>query len=56
MRRKRQCPFSSSQLGSILAIIILPSFTLAPTAHQMSIQQCEVQDGKTDDIRDYSSK
>jgi len=44
-----------SQVGSILAIIILPSFTRAPTAHQMSIQQCEVQDGKLSDIRDYSS-
>jgi len=44
----------ASQLGSILAILILPYFTRAPTAHQMSIQKCEIQDGKLGDIRDYS--
>jgi hypothetical protein len=44
-----------SQLGSILSIAILPSFTRAPSAHQMSIQQCEVLDEKLNDIRDYSS-
>ncbi|CAF1260024.1 unnamed protein product [Adineta steineri] len=44
----------ASQLGSILAIVILPYFTMAPSAHQMSIQKCEVQDGKLNDIRDYS--
>ncbi len=47
--------FFYSQLGSILSIVILPNFTRAPTAHQMSIQKCEVQDGKLSDIRDYSS-
>ncbi|CAF3833694.1 unnamed protein product [Rotaria magnacalcarata] len=44
----------ASQLGSIIAIIILPNFTSAPSAHQMEIQQCEVQGAKTNDIRDYS--
>ncbi len=45
----------NSQLGSILAIVILPNFTRSPTAHQMNIQKCEIQDGKLNDIRDYSS-
>ncbi|CAF0829360.1 unnamed protein product [Rotaria sordida] len=44
----------ASQLGSIIAIIILPSFTRSPSAHQMSIQQCEAEDMKLNDIRDYS--
>lgn len=46
--------FFSSQLGSILSISVLPYFTQDPTAHQRSIQKCEVKDGKIDDIRDYS--
>jgi len=44
----------ASQLGSILAIVILPHFTRSPSAHQMNIQQCEVLDEKLNDIRDYS--
>ena len=48
--------FLYSQLGSILSIAILPNFTRSPSAHQMSIQKCEVLDGKLDGIRDYSSK
>ncbi|CAF4873324.1 unnamed protein product [Rotaria sp. Silwood1] len=36
----------ASQLGSIIAIIILPNFSRTPSAHQMSIQQCEAQDIK----------
>ncbi len=60
VREKEFCRYffnfiSHSQLGSILSIVILPSFTRSPTAHQMSIQKCEVLDGKVNDIRDYSS-
>jgi len=44
----------ASQLGSILSIVILPSFTRSLSAHQMEIQKCEIQDGKLGDIRDYS--
>ncbi|CAF0888179.1 unnamed protein product [Adineta ricciae] len=44
----------ASQVGSILAIIILPHFTMSPSPHQMSIQKCDIQDGQLDDIRDYS--
>jgi len=47
--------FFYSQFGSILAIVILPSLTLSPTAHQMEIQKCEIQEGVLNDIRDYSS-
>jgi hypothetical protein len=42
-------------LGSIVAIVILPSLTRSPTAHQMEIQKCEIQEGLLNDIRDYSS-
>ena len=46
--------FTFSQLGSILSITILPALTRDPSAHQMSIQQCEALDEKMNDVRDYS--
>jgi hypothetical protein len=35
--------------------VILPNFTRSPSAHQMEIQKCEIEEGQLKAIRDYSS-